>query len=232
MHVAQNGDCTEIEKVARRIIEATNASFTEDHALGSMSEEVLAGQEPLFDGRGHSTLQKNGFARFPNCFEQREILHVARADLHEVGIFGDRRNVPFSQRFGDDEQSHGICSSAYPFERSVAVTLKRVGAGPRFPRAATHERHAVCRENCSRLLNLLFGFEAARSAHEDGFARTNRDATDLHDVTLCGHEWVCGRRSSDFENAIDSRKFQGICWLGMRRDHVVNSAARRASFDT
>ena len=41
-------------------------------------------------------------------FQQREVLHVARADLHAVGVFGDQVDVAIAHHFGDDGETGGF----------------------------------------------------------------------------------------------------------------------------
>ena len=52
---------------------------------------------------------------FAERFQQREVLHVARADLQDVGILGHELDVTIRHDFGDDRQAgrfSALCEEA------------------------------------------------------------------------------------------------------------------------
>ena len=83
--------------------------------------------------------------------EQRVVVHVARADLHQVGVLRDRahvasRSAPRSRRASPPRRLRGAASAA----RRVAVALERVRAGARLERAAAQEAHTARRRAPAR----------------------------------------------------------------------------------
>ena len=78
----------EIEKVSSPIVEAADSSFAEHDCRGAACQTVLAGRQPLFDRRGHSPFHQDRTPRPTGRIEQSSVVHVARADLDEVGHLG------------------------------------------------------------------------------------------------------------------------------------------------
>src|SRR5437016_14111882 len=76
-------DGREIERVARRRLEGADAALAEHHLIVSAREEVFGREKPLLYRRRRAALQKHGAARASQSLEQREVLHVARADLEQ-----------------------------------------------------------------------------------------------------------------------------------------------------
>ena len=61
--------------------------------------DVLGGHQPFLVGRGQPALEHHRLAGRADRLQQREVLHVARADLQHVGVLGDdvdvgRRRAP------------------------------------------------------------------------------------------------------------------------------------------
>ena len=48
---------------------------------------------------------RTGRPHLPSVFQQREVLHVARADLQDVGVLGDQIDVAVAHHFGDDAEA-------------------------------------------------------------------------------------------------------------------------------
>ena len=67
-----------------------------------------ARHEQFLDGGAEAAFEQNGTAAFAKRFEQREVLHVARADLHDVGIVGHQFDVAIAHHFGDDGEAGGL----------------------------------------------------------------------------------------------------------------------------
>ena len=83
-----------------------------------------------------------GLRSRPACFEQREVLHVARADLDHVGPFGHQFEGLVVDRFGDDAQPEAIADLGHDLERVEAEPLKSVGRGAGFVGASAEELRA------------------------------------------------------------------------------------------
>lgn len=79
----------DIHGVARDFLKCTNTALTEDNVAIAMGENVLGGQEPLFDGCRHPTLEYDWFLSTPDLIKQDIVLHIAGADLQNIGVLAD-----------------------------------------------------------------------------------------------------------------------------------------------
>ena len=59
-------------------------------------------------------------------FEQRVVLHAARAYLHDVGILGDEVDIFFAHHFSDDGEASEFARLAQNLEAFHSQALKRV----------------------------------------------------------------------------------------------------------
>ena len=50
-------------------------------------------------------LSRTGRLRLADGAQQREVLHVAAADLQDIGVLGDGLDQPWLHHFGDDRQA-------------------------------------------------------------------------------------------------------------------------------
>ncbi len=81
------GNDGEVERVAGMVGEGADAAFAEHDVVVAFAEDVFGGHEEFVERGRHAALQEDGFLGAAGAFEQREILHVARADLDYVGVF-------------------------------------------------------------------------------------------------------------------------------------------------
>ena len=96
----------EVESVARVVGEGAHAALAQDHVVIALAHDVFGGHQKFFERRRHAALQQHRFFRTPRAFQQREILHVARADLDHVRVLFDQVERFVVDRFGDDSQSN------------------------------------------------------------------------------------------------------------------------------
>ena len=84
----------EVQSVARARLERADASLAEDdsHAIAS-GQNIFRGHQEFFDGGREATLEQDRFVGGGDGFQELKILHVARADLKQVGIGGDLLHV-------------------------------------------------------------------------------------------------------------------------------------------
>ena len=76
----------------------------------------------FFDSRAHAALQQDRPRAAPNDFQQGEILHVARAHLHDVGILGDEIGTSLlAHDLGDDGEAGGFAALASNFSPSSSM---------------------------------------------------------------------------------------------------------------
>ena len=94
----------EIADVARVRIEAADATLAEHDIRIAFNENVLRGEQQLVERCRWPALEKNREARSRGGTQEWDVLHVARADLHHVGICRNELHVRFRERLGDDRQ--------------------------------------------------------------------------------------------------------------------------------
>ena len=97
-------DRREVERVARVVGERAHAALAEDDLVVALGEEVLGREQQLLDRRRHAALEEHGLAQAAEPLQQREVLHVARADLQAVGVLGDEVDGLGVEHLGDDRQ--------------------------------------------------------------------------------------------------------------------------------
>ncbi len=76
----------EIEHIARMGIEAADTAFAQDDVGVPFDENVLGSVQHLVQCRRHGALEQDRFAGPRGSFEERKVLHVARADLNHVDV--------------------------------------------------------------------------------------------------------------------------------------------------
>ena len=140
--VMQRGDDAEIERVARVIGKGAHAALAENYFVIAFAHHVLGGHQKLFERGAQAALDEHGLAQFSGLFEQREVLHVARADLDYVGPFGNQFEGFRVERLGDDAQAEFIADFGHDFQGFKAQPLKCVGRGARLVSAATEKLRA------------------------------------------------------------------------------------------
>ncbi len=91
----------EVESVARKIGERSNAALAEHDVVIALGEDVLGGHEEFVERGGHAALEENRFFGAARAFEERKVLHVTRADLDDVGVFLDEVERFIVNGFGD-----------------------------------------------------------------------------------------------------------------------------------
>ena len=97
-----------IESVARKIRKGANAAFAEHHVVIAFGQNVFGGHQEFVEGGGHAALQQNGLFRTARPLEEREILHIAGANLDHVGVFFHQVERFVVDGLGDDAESEGF----------------------------------------------------------------------------------------------------------------------------
>ena len=90
-------DGGQVEGVADHRLEGADAALAEDDLEVLLGHDVLGGVQPLVDRAGHAALEHDRLLGAAGLLQQREVLHVAGADLEDVGVArrrGRRRPAP------------------------------------------------------------------------------------------------------------------------------------------
>ena len=88
--------------------ERANAAFAQDHVVVAFGHYVFSREQELIERRRHSAFEHHRLARLPNSPQQREVLHVARSDLHDVRVFFDQVSRFRVQHFSHDAEPESI----------------------------------------------------------------------------------------------------------------------------
>ena len=80
-----------------------------------------------------------GFVRAAELPQQREVLHVARADLQDVGVAFDELDLADLHHFGDELQIVPIGRGAQHAQPCFPESLEAVGRAARLERAAAQD---------------------------------------------------------------------------------------------
>jgi len=132
------------ERVAGGRLEGADASLAEDHLAVPVLHDVFAASRYSAAWRS-SALEQHGAPAPADLLEQREVLHVARSDLQDVGarhhVIEDRRPYLGDDREPGSRPARGPAASARlsSVPESCRATCGLVGAAPqhRAPAAFT-----------------------------------------------------------------------------------------------
>ena len=210
--LVEDGDRGNVAGVARGGLEGADAAFAEDDVGIAVSGDVLGGHEQFLDGAAEATLEKNGAAAFAEGFEEHEVLHIARADLHHVGVLGDEVNVAVSHHLGDDGEAGGFLGFLEELETFLFESLKIVGRGARLEGAAAEEFRARFGHRIGGAHDLFLAFDRTRAGNDDKFVAADFRAVHADArfalTKFLGNEFV---GSGDADDVVDLREsFDGF----------------------
>ena len=162
--VVQVGDRRQWQRKPRVVFVRADSSFAEHHVGIAPVENILGGQEKLFDCGAACRASGARLARIADGLEQLIVLHIAGANLEHVGVFGDDRDMLGSHDFGDHGQS-GLGARSPTSSAQVPCVLGsykgwcaacRLRRADRWPQRLElfRERH-----------DLLFTFDRARTGN-------------------------------------------------------------------
>jgi len=178
-------DDGEVERIAGKIGESADATFAEHDVVIAFGEDVFGGHEEFVKRGGHTALEEDGFFGAAGALEKRKVLHVARADLNDVGILFDKIERFVVNRFGDDAEAVRGADFGEDFEAVLAESLKAIRGSPWFVSAAAEESRAGFFDAFCNGHALRFGFDGARAsdksdvfAADEDVTRWSRDAAD------------------------------------------------------
>jgi len=146
--------------------EGAHATFAEHHVVVAFAEDIFGSHQEFVERGGHAALEKNWFFGAAGAFEQREILHVTRADLDYVGAFLDEVEAFVVDGFGDDAEAVVLADLREDFEALFPEALKAVRGSARFVSAATEKFYASFLDAFGSGEALLFTFYRAWAANQ------------------------------------------------------------------
>src|SRR5437867_208702 len=133
-------DRREVEEIARHRVEAPDATLAQDDLLIALGEDVLRAQQQIGDGGRHASFEQHRFSQPPRGAQQRVVLHVPRADLDAVGVFGYEMRAFLVQCFGHDGEARLVPRESEQLQTALPHTLERIRRAARLERAAAKRR--------------------------------------------------------------------------------------------
>ena len=128
--------CGEIEHVSCCRVKAAHSALTQNDVVVAFGENVFGAQQQLVDGRRHPAFEQHRLFQFSNALEQRIILHVARADLDAVGVFGNEQRAFRVHCLGHDRQAALLARACEELQTFLAKPLEGIRRAARLERAA------------------------------------------------------------------------------------------------
>ena len=165
-------------------------------------------------------------------FEQAVVLHVAGADLENVGVFADDVDVFGRDDFGDNREAGFVAGRGEHFQAFFFEALESVGAGARFERAAAEGGRAGLLDRAGRADDLLFAFDGAGAGDDAECAAADGEAAGADDAGLGfgfdAGELVRRENGEHFVNAgaAFENADRGISLVANRGDHGALGAAQ------
>ena len=133
------GDDAEVEGVAGVVGEGAHAALAEDDLVVAFAHDVFSGHEELFEGSAESALEEDGLAQAAGVLEQREILHVAGADLNDIGPLSDELKGFIVDGFGNDAEAEFVSDLGHDLQRIEAHALECIRRCARLVGAAAEK---------------------------------------------------------------------------------------------
>ena len=126
-------------------------------------------------------LSSTGLRARPAALQQREVLHVARADLDAVGVLVDELQRLVVDRLGDDREVELLAHPRQDLEPLLAESLEGVRRGARLVRAAAEQLPAGALDPLGDGARLVERLDRAGAADHDDAVAADVDAADVDD---------------------------------------------------
>jgi hypothetical protein len=110
--------------------------LAEDDVGVAAGQEVLGAHQPLLDGGREASFEEHRLAGLAGGAEEREVGHVAGADLEHIGVAGDEPDLVRLHHLGDDWQPGQFARFREVAEPLFAEPLEGVWRGARLEGAA------------------------------------------------------------------------------------------------
>src|SRR5262245_61560231 len=232
--LADDRDRRDVEGVARRRLEGADAALAEDDVVVAAAQHVLGRQQPLLDRRRDAALDHHRFADVAELAQQGEVLHVARADLVDVGVLVDHLDLTEIHHLGDQLHALGGGRVAEQAQPLLAEPLEAVRRAPRLERATAEALGAGAPHRRGGRAHLLLVLGRARAGHDDHLVAADADVADGDHgvVRLEGPARQLVRRR-DAQHLVDTLEHLDQAGLGVSRSDGAEDGAldpRRAVY--
>src|SRR5713101_2347363 len=179
------GDNGEVERVAGKIGERSNAAFAEHHVVIAFGEDIFGGHQEFVERSRHAAFQEDVLFGVAGALQERKILHIARADLDDVRVLLDEIERFIVDGFRDDTETVAGADFRKNLQSFFTETLKTVGRSAGLVRTAAEKARAGFFDAFGDSEALFLGFDGARPgdkshvpAANDDFAGRSGDSKD------------------------------------------------------
>ena len=163
-----------VKRVARSNVRMPRSqSITCEFPSRSTYSAAISSSSIVADG---PALQEHRLVRAADLGEEREVLHVPRADLDHVGRVDDRLDVAGVHQLGHDRQARLLARLLEDLEPLLPEALERVRGRARLERAAAQHARARVLHGVRREQRLLPVLDGARPGDQAEVAVTDAPA--------------------------------------------------------
>jgi len=162
-------DGADVERIAGGGFKSADAALAEHDVRIAVGENALRRAQKVGDGRDHAAFQQNRPAGAPCSFKQGVVLHIAGADLQDVGVLGDQGDVVFRHHLGDNGEAGLLTGARQQLEPLKTETLKCIRRAARLEGASAKNAGACTAHMIGGGHELQLGFNRARPSHGDEF---------------------------------------------------------------
>ena len=141
-------------------------ALAEDDRLVALLEHVLGGHEQLLERARQPALDQHRAAGAADLRQQRVVLHVAGADLDDVGHLEHGLEVARVHQLGHHRQPGLLLGLGQQAQALLPQALEGVRARARLVRAAADHRRAGLRDDVRRRQHLVARLDGARPGDE------------------------------------------------------------------
>ena len=156
----------EVEREAVGGLEGADPALAQQHVRVALLEHVLGRHQQLLERRGQPALDQHRLAGAADLGQQRVVLHVAGADLDDVGDLDHGLEVARVHQLGDDRQAGLRLGLLEQPQALLAEALERVRRGARLVGAAAEQRGAGGRHGAGGGERLVARLDRARPGDE------------------------------------------------------------------
>ncbi len=183
----------QVERVAVGGLERADPALAQQHVRVALLEDVLRRHQQLVERRGDPALEQRRAPGAADLGQQRVVLHVASADLDDVGHLEHRLEVARVHQLGDDRQPGlGLGLREQP-QALLAEALEGVGRGAGLVGAAAQQRAAGVLHDARRRHQLVARLHRAGPGDHREVLAADLPAVDLDDRALADAQLTGGQ---------------------------------------
>src|SRR5579859_3298502 len=163
----------DVHRIARHFLKGANAPLAQDNIGVALRENVFRRQQPLFDGGRHAAFEYDRLIDAPDLVQQEVVLHVARADLQNVGVLAYHIYIGRRHDLGNDRHAEGVTGLRQQFQAILAHTAKTIGRCRGLESATAQDHRAVFAHRFGSGHQLLLALYRAWTGHHDDRAASD-----------------------------------------------------------